>query len=370
MKQNAVTIAILCGFIALAVHIAAVFSSISTHRWQITSLIHLSRSEPMAHFVLQNDPQFFLVSPDKHYDGVYFYAIALDPFAQGIPHTLIDQAAYWYGHPGFGWITWIISLGNVKIVPIALLLINLFCIVIAAISVSLTAKEFGWSSWSGLFIAFHPGLVVAATLDTAEPAGVACLTVAVLCWIRERFLWATIFFVIACFIKEPYTLIPLSFIIWNIVRWLRKNSLKIPLVQYAGLLLGPVLLSIWYLYVRFHFGIWSFQVASDRFSFIVTGWLNTLWRAGFLSQGNFEAWQLSVIIIPFLCIVAGLFTIGIIRAIQLRSPFDSMFLLFMVLVSQLNWMTLLYPKELFRILVIPLLLLPAVLSNPRVNKLR
>jgi hypothetical protein len=80
-----------------------------------------------------------------------------------------------------------------------------------------------------------------------------------------------------------------------------------------------------------------------------------------LSRGG--ASQIGTFTITLLTITACAILVGIARAVRLRSPLDLTFLLFVVLASTLNWMILLYPKDVIRELALAPLLLPAVIAG-------
>src|SRR5262245_8164115 len=89
----------------------------------VTALVHLSTSDPAAQLAPRS---FSFVPADAHYDGVYFFAIAHDPLARGAAHTLIDNGAYRYGHPGYAWLAWLVSAGGRPgAIPYALVLVSL-----------------------------------------------------------------------------------------------------------------------------------------------------------------------------------------------------------------------------------------------------
>jgi hypothetical protein len=95
----------------------------SSWKFSASSLIHLSNSDALAPLAHQFDPNFVFVNSVSHYDGVYYYAMAIDPLIRGNVHTLIDLAAYRYGHPLHSWLAYIISFGQAKFVPLALVLV-------------------------------------------------------------------------------------------------------------------------------------------------------------------------------------------------------------------------------------------------------
>jgi hypothetical protein len=355
----------LCGVIALAVSGAAVMVMIAPQHWRVSALVRMANTDAIAPLALQTDPSFVQVTSANHYDGVYNYTIARDPLALGEAHTLIDESPYRYGHAGYGWLTWLVSAANPLEVPRTLLFLGLLGMAASAVVVSLIAVELGWTAWAGLFAAFSPGLIGGVIADTTEPLGVAVIALAVLLWMRGRVGWSAVFLIAACLVKEPYVLVPAALALWEGIRWLRGTRPDRLLHRGLALAAGPVLFAVWYTYLRLHFGIWPFRASVGLFSAPLAGWVDTLQRAVGLGQVDFNGAQLAGAMVPILIAIAAGLIAGATRAVRLRSPVDVLFLLFFGVTALLNWWTLLFPKDLIRELVLPLLLLPAALAGLR-----
>jgi hypothetical protein len=106
-----------CAAVALAISSVVVIATISAFAWNPSVLVRMSGTEPLAAVARSTDPSFVFVEPGAHYDGVYFYAIARDPFALGPEHTRIDHSTYHYGHAAYGWLAWLLSGGQPGLVP-------------------------------------------------------------------------------------------------------------------------------------------------------------------------------------------------------------------------------------------------------------
>ncbi len=217
-------IALGCSAIAVAVCGVAVAASLSVRDWHLSALVRMSGSEPMAGPARATDPGFAFVNPQAHYDGVYFYAIARDPFARGEAHTLIDRPAYRYGHAGYGWLAWLVTAGRAGAIPAALLALSLAGVAIAGYAGSLLAAELGWSPWGGLVVAFTPGIVLATTVDTSEPLALAATLLALLAWMRGRRGWGAAALAAACFIKEPLLLVAVGIGVWEVTVWMETRA--------------------------------------------------------------------------------------------------------------------------------------------------
>jgi hypothetical protein len=356
-------VAALCAAIAVAVSGAAVIASIEARGWSPTTLVRMGSTEPISQLARDADPDFRFVSPAAHYDGVYYYAIARDPLAWGEVHRLIDYPAYRYGHPGYGWLAWLLSLGQAEAVPAALLAINLLAVAVAAFTASVLARDYGWSPWGGLVVAFNPGVVYSVTADTSEPLGLAVLALALLAWKRQRLVLATVALVALCLVKEPFVFVPLGLALWEGIeaaRGRRSSDLERRLALLAA---GPLALAAWYVYLRLGYGHFPFSEAQGLTTVPPGGWLDSFRRGASLAVGDFDQSQIGAAVVPLLAVCAGLLLFGIAAALRVRTPFDTVYLLFALVAFSLSWLGVLYPKDLFRELVVPLALVPAVLAG-------
>jgi hypothetical protein len=325
----------------------------------------MGSSEPIAAFARASDSQFQFVNPEGHGDGSDYYAIARDPVATGQEHRAIDDAAYRYGHPGFSWVAAAASGGQPSLLPWAFLLVGLASMGLAAGVASLVASGWGWSPWSGLFVALQPGLIYAVTIDTSEPLGVGVLALVVLLWQRGRWKGAILLLVLLCFVKEWFVVVPLALAGWEAAQSRRSGGGKDTWRRLTGLAVSPVPLAIWHVYLRSSFGEWPAQAAPAAFDIPPLGWLRTMRGEASLGTGNFDLINVGHVGLPIVVVAAAVLLIGTLRALRLRTPVDAIFLGFVPIIVSLNSLTLLYPKDLLRTLAVPTSLLPAVVAGRR-----
>ena len=364
--MNPRSIALACAAAAIAVSGIAVATSIEPVDWRVSALVHMSATEPLASIAKANDPDFVFVHQEAHYDGVYFYAMARDPLARGSEHTLIDRPAYRYGHVGYGWLAAAASFGRAKAVPVALLVLGLAGISVAGFAASLLAREFGWSGWWGLVVAGSPGLIFAVTADTSEPVAAAFLALGLLAWTQRRWRVAAIWLAAMCLTKEPLLVVPVGLVVWELVERARGRAREGMLERVALLAIGPVLFLAWYSYLRVTFGVWPFQQeAQDFLTFPFVGWIDSMRRAGELARGSFQASQVGNAAIALLAVWGLILIIGLIRARKFESFIHPVFILMALVIASLNWLGLLFPKDLIRESAMTLLVLPLAIAGRR-----
>jgi hypothetical protein len=339
-------------------------ATIAWNGWKISALVHMSSQDPIAPYAVRTDPGFALGSAGEHYDGVYYYAIARDPLARGVAHSLIDRPAYRYGHAGYGWLAWALSGGRGRDVPLALLEINLVAIALAGFGASALACAYGWSPWGGLVVAFNPGVVYATTVDTSEVLGIAVLVWALLAWTRRRWTLAAVALTALCLVKEAFVLVPVGLAVWELVE-VRRGRCAADLGRRLALLaIGPVVYTGWYLYLREQFGHFPFQEARDLTTWPFRGWWDSFRMAATMgTQGDYPYPQIGQAAIPLIATVGGVLLFALVLSLRLRTRFDPVFALLAGLGFCLTWLGVLFPKDLIRELAIPLALAPAVFAG-------
>ncbi|HEY7875860.1 MAG TPA: hypothetical protein VIG64_12145 [Actinomycetota bacterium] len=361
--------ALICAVVAVATSGLAVVATISAQSGGVSALVRIASDDPIAPLAREIDPGFRFVEPGGHYDGSFFYAIAVDPVARGEAHGLIDRSAYRYGHVGYGWAAWVLSLGQPGLVPAALLLVGLAGVAAAAAAGSLLAARFGWSPWwGGLLVAFSPGLIFSVTADTSEPLALALMGLLLLAYLNRRWAWVAVLSACACLTKEPLIAVPVGLTLWELLRTRRGDVVPDLASRVIALGIGPVVFVAWTVYLRSRFGIWPSSQTSDLITLPpFAGWIDTLSRAADQARRGDDPMQIGTAAIAILPAVGGALVAGLVRARRLRTFFDVLFLLFAVMAFSLNWLQLLAPKDLIRLMVVAFALLPAVLVEPRIR---
>jgi hypothetical protein len=327
----------------------------------------MSAEEPLAGLAQSHDADFKFVHPHAHYDGVYFYAVALDPFARGEAHELIDKSAYRYGHAGYGWLAGIVSLGRAGAVPFALMVLALAGIGVAAGSLSLLLIDHGASGWGGLAVAFNPGLIYSATAVTSEPVGAAFLVTGLLLWLRGKLIAGALVLAALCLVKEPFVVVPGGLILWELVAAARTRVRGDLVERIALLAIGPITFAAWYLYLRRTFGVWPFQATEGFFWAPFIGWGQSIKDASEMATSDFFTSQIGAAAAPLIAAFGGLLILGLVIAAMTRSPISYVYILLTLVIATLGPLGMLYPKDMIREVSMPLLVLPAVIAAARMT---
>lgn len=362
--------ALVCGALAGLAGLAAAF--IAQHgAIRPNAMINLAVDDPLATLVRAEEPRFPLVTDVQHYDGVYYYAIARDPLLSGRAHTLIDQPAYRYGHPLHGWLAGLLTLGHPAAIPTALFTLSLSGLFATGWLTSRLAHSLGGTPWLGLLAAGSPGLLYSVTVSTTEAAGAALVIGALLAWHHGRLGLAGVVMAAGCLDKEQYLAVPIGLALWELTQrrtrtptrtWPATSALP---ARAAAVLLAPIPLAAWYLFVHARLHHWPFDYQPGNLGWPVQGWLQTFTYAYALSTGSFEQSEIGTITIPVLVAIAMILLTATARALWFRSsPLHLPLTLLAVITACQGWRTLLYPHEIVRTPAVVLLLAALVLLTP------
>jgi hypothetical protein len=344
-----------CAAAALVSAAAGVAASLHWVDWNTSALVRMHDTLPLAKLAVHDDPGFRLRTNSGFYDGAYFYAIARDPLATGKAHQLLREAPYYWGHPAYGWVTWIASGGGrPRAIPDALLAVGLLSIMVAGAAASILASAVGWSPWGGLVIALNPGLIFAVNHDTSESLGAALLLLALTAYASGRRRWAIGLLAVLCFVKEPLVLVPLAIAAAELWRTRRPSFLAVSIV--------PAVL--WWTYLRIHLGHFPFGQGSERLAFPLAGWKRALLDAASQSWNRgIDTAQLGEAAVPLIIVVGIAILLAAIWALRLRTVVDPAFLGIALLYACITSKGVQYPKDLIRELALVLTLVPFVLAT-------
>jgi hypothetical protein len=159
------------------------------------------------------------------YDGQFYYRLALNPFnwsksAYGIT---MDQP-YRYTRIGYPLVTWIVSFGQHDLVPVALIVVNLFGVAAMAYMGGLFARDGGRHALWGVLFAAYFGLAISVGRDTAEPLAEACMLGGLLAYRRSRWVLSGAAFAFAAITRETILFAPAAIACVRLVQIVRRKA--------------------------------------------------------------------------------------------------------------------------------------------------
>lgn len=340
---------LVCAVVAMLVTVLTQIASRMADGFHPSLLLAVPEGIPLADYIRGVDPNFRFVSLFDAYDGRYLWTMAVDPFARGEAHDLIDLAAYRYGHPLYSWIAMILSFGQVKALPGVFWLMSIISMGLAALLAARLLDRLGASAWWGLLVACSPGLLFSATMALTEPAQVAIVAGLLLLWLDERrsplLIGGTV--VAMSLLKEQLLLVAFALGLAMIVDWFKSRRWHWG--RCAALFAGPLVLGLWLGYVRGQFSAEQKHYDDGNLGRPVTGWLETLDIASQLRNGDSASSQIGSIVAPVLLATALLILFAALIGVRRADPLGMIVVCQAVLISTLGWRTLLYPHEMLRI---------------------
>ena len=199
-------------------------------RWQIWAKGHLSLFIMAGHVYTHRAelPRGLLLVPSAGYDGQFYYRLALDPVNWN--HTAfgitMDQS-YRYTRIGYPILAWIFSLGQHQLVPVVLVVLNLFGVAAIAMLGAVFARDSGRHALWGLAFAAYFGLVISVGRDTAEPLAEACMLGGLLAYRRATtpmYLLATALFAWGAITRETILFAPAAIAVTRLIAFARRRA--------------------------------------------------------------------------------------------------------------------------------------------------
>jgi hypothetical protein len=345
-----------CATLALCAAVAALIPVLRPAGWSLTALPRVAADTGMGAAARARDPGFHTVRTGA-YDGQFYWGIAVDPIATGNVHQAFDTASYRYGHPLLGWLGWLLSAGQARAAPAALLAVGLVSLALAAFAASLLGRTLGGRGLAGLFVAVNPGLVYAAAHDLTEPLSAALLLGGFLAYARGRRALAAVCFGLLVLSKEQFLLVPLGIAAWEVLR--RRGR---PLD--SSIFVACVLPAVgWWIYARLQLGDW-FTSGGNGLGIPLAGWKRALVDAGIQTYSanatqNVSAEATLVVLVALLSLLA----FGVLLALRLRGPADVVYLLLAVVVACLVPAATVLQRDALRNVAVLLTLVPFVIAS-------
>jgi hypothetical protein len=143
-------------------------------------------------------------------DGQFYYFIAADP---GNARYYLDSPNYRYERILYPLLARLLALGQLRLLPYTLLLLNWLAIGAGTLAVAAWLRRRGTSPWFALAFGLYPGLLIALGDDVTEPLAYALVAAAVYLFDRARgaMLWAAVAFALAILARETAALFAIPY---------------------------------------------------------------------------------------------------------------------------------------------------------------
>jgi hypothetical protein len=174
--------------------------------------------------IIRPDPAYTYFNTG--YDGQFAYFIALDPFNA---RFYMDSPAYRYTRILYPILGYLFSVGNAKLVPLTLVLLNLGAIFGGGWSIAAWCVKNHLSSWFALVYVLYIGQIIGFTLDVTDLLAYALVALAI--YLLEKYPTrieiAALVFALAGLTRETTLLFPLIFGIFMLPGKARPSTSKL-----------------------------------------------------------------------------------------------------------------------------------------------
>jgi hypothetical protein len=113
------------------------------------------------------------------YDGQFFYRMAVEPFsnADQVAGVRFDAPSLRASRLGYPIAVWIATLGTPRLVPWAMVAVNIIALAVAVTATGATLQRLGADPRGALVVLLLPGAVYGLSMNLADPVALACIAV-------------------------------------------------------------------------------------------------------------------------------------------------------------------------------------------------
>lgn len=227
----------------------------------------------------------------KGYDGQFYYYIGKDPW-QGWRH--MDVPAYRYQRILYPLLVRLVSLGQERLLPWAMLAINLVSIGGSVAIVEALLIECGVSRWYALSLGLFGGMLFCAITSLAEPLALCLALAAMFTFSRRRLLLSACLFALAVLTKETMLLLAGGYVVYQFTQKQFKQGLVMGSVAAVPFAIWQLCLFGWF----GSFGVGAGGAGATSFYLIPFGALFSLFRYGWLVFLVFALIMVPIIVVP------------------------------------------------------------------------
>jgi hypothetical protein len=219
--------------IALVVYLIFTFFLLRYYQGDISCLIHAGVTFTNAS---KAPKELCLKDSGDGYDGQFNYRFALNPFSnQPVLYGIaVDRPAYRYQRIFYSFLTWALTLGNRRLVPLVFVLINLLSACAVTALAAIYSLDHGRSSYWSLAIGLYPGFLLSYALDLGHTLEVLLLFSALFLTRRKDF-WAAVLLICAALTRETAVILATAVCAVALFqRWARWYVYLLPIGVFAA----------------------------------------------------------------------------------------------------------------------------------------
>ncbi len=236
--------ALLFALAALAIYVAAITPALMRHGFDVSAFIVAGDQ----HVDATQVPSPIYVRPNSDgYDGQFYYRLALAPFdlRQPLYGVKVDEPAYRMQRIVYPVLAWAVSLGQPRLVPLALLVVNLIGIAATAFLAVRLTRRLELPALAPFAIVLWPGFLVTLTHDTTEILSAAFVLAALDRYFAGRLFAFVVCGAIATLTRETGALVLGGLFIYEVLSWNLRRAVVCGLAMVPFLVWRQMQTVIW-----------------------------------------------------------------------------------------------------------------------------
>lgn len=160
------------------------------------------------------------------FDGQFYYRLSLNPFTSQVTQfgITLDSPPLRQQRIFYPFLTWLLSLGNARAVPIVMVLINVIALIAMGWLGGSYAQTLKQHALWGIFLPLYPGFLYTLSRDLVEILEITLLIGSLFLIRRSKPIAATVFLSFAVLTKETALLVVIAALLVYVFRWLKGKD--------------------------------------------------------------------------------------------------------------------------------------------------
>ncbi|WP_265263597.1 AZOBR_p60025 family cell surface glycopolymer formation protein [Spirulina subsalsa] len=185
----------------------------------ITGFFRIGSEFPLSPYL--NPETTFIYPNEVGHDGQQFLTIALDPTLQNLDSiNALDAPHYRYRRILYPLLGYVFGLGQSRLIPWAMVILNGILIVLLVLLISVTLQAYNYSPHYGLWVLSIPSVWMAFVLSTADLLSGFLLVLSIYFYRKSSPILTSISIAYLCLTRENLLIIWLAFVLCSI--WERR----------------------------------------------------------------------------------------------------------------------------------------------------
>jgi len=197
------------------------------------------------------------------FDGQFYYRLALNPFTSQLTDYGIrfDVPSLRHQRILYPFLTWALSLGRARAVPVIMVLINFFCLCALGWIGGHYAQTLKQHALWGVFLPLYAGFLLTLSRDLTEILEITLLLGSLLLIRRGRPIVATALLSLAILTKETALLVAVAALLVYVFNWRKRSDAEAVRWYFFGV--PVVIFVIWQVVLFFNWGVFPIHASGN-----------------------------------------------------------------------------------------------------------